>query len=95
MDKKYEFQTVEQFVARVGRQRLQTFLDKHTALMGRAIKENVFPDGWYWKIKDFCLAAGVEAPVNLFRSHPDNRAVVDVKSAPPREVRSEAARPRP
>ena len=67
MSQKKSFQTVEQFISYVGRERFQTELDYSTQLVHRAIKTGLMPAPWFIKVRAFCDDHGIETPEHLFR----------------------------
>lgn len=71
MQANYKFKSVEEFLAQVGRVKFVRETEFRNQLVSRAKTDGVFPDGWHWRIKEFCEEHSVDVPVNLFRSHPD------------------------
>lgn len=82
MPQKPEFETVEQFITFVGRERFQTELEYSTQLVHRAIKTGLMPAPWFIKVRALCNDLGVMTPEHLFRWEHKRHNKQNVNSAP-------------
>ncbi|WP_422050162.1 hypothetical protein [Shimia sp.] len=71
MQADHKYKSVDEFLEVVGRVSFVRDTGFRNQLVQRAKDDGVFPDGWFWKTKEFCDRRGHEVPENLFRSHPD------------------------
>ena len=69
-------QTVSDFLDLVGRLKFQQATRAGTQSVTRAKFDGVFPDGWYWRTRNFCDDIGMEIPEHLFRSYEKPRKAV-------------------
>ena len=67
------FDTVEEFLERVGRPVFQHETGYSTQLVQRAKDTGLFPAHWFWKVRSFCADRDVSVPEHLFRGHPEAR----------------------
>ena len=61
--------TVTEFLDEVGRIGFQNAIHVGTQSVTRAKTEGFFPDGWYWKTRNYCDEIGVRTPEHLFRNY--------------------------
>jgi len=70
-------QTVSEFLDCVGRMKFQQAVQVGTQNVTRAKSAGVFPDGWFWRTRNFCKSIGVATPEHLFRNYeePEKEAI--------------------
>lgn len=67
MQIKSQFETVEQFITFVGRDRFQSDLGYSTQLVSRAIKTGLMPSPWFIAVRGLCNDLAIRTPEHLFR----------------------------
>lgn len=60
-------ETVQQFIATIGRQRFMEAVGVGTQVVTRAISENAMPTPWFMAVRCLCESAGIETPEHLFK----------------------------
>lgn len=75
MTQQNEICSVDDFLTVVGRSEFQKETGKSVQLVQRAKDDDVFPDGWFWAVRDFCKKKSIKVPEHLFRNHPAKKSM--------------------
>lgn len=59
--------SVREFLELVGRDEVISRFGFRAQVVSRAVKEGLFPSGWYPYIRELCEDQGVDVPEHLFR----------------------------